>query len=85
MERLVQEYIQLLSSDQAASDKFWALEKRIRKDKEERGVTIMLQKSEAITDIAYMVNDGTITMDDLDGFSNDLKEAVKFYLARWKN
>ena len=33
MERLVKEYIELLSSDRQASDKFWALDKRIKQDK----------------------------------------------------
>ena len=33
MERLCREYVALLNSEQAASDRFWALEKRIREDK----------------------------------------------------
>ena len=32
MERLTKEYIELLSSDMQASDKFWALDKRIKDD-----------------------------------------------------
>ena len=35
MEKLNQEYIELLSGDGYASDKFWALEKRIREDKKD--------------------------------------------------
>ncbi len=34
MERLLEEYITFLRSDQSASNKFWELEKRIRQDKE---------------------------------------------------
>ena len=33
MERLVEEYVTFLRSDQSASDKFWELEKRIKQDK----------------------------------------------------
>ena len=38
MERLNKEYIRLLSSEKDASEKFWALEKRIRQDKRKPGV-----------------------------------------------
>ncbi len=39
MERLTKEYIALLSSnDKEASEKFWELEKRIKKDRKHPGV-----------------------------------------------
>ena len=38
MERLVKKYIELLSSDRQASDKFWKLDKRIKQDKRRTGV-----------------------------------------------
>ena len=38
MEKLNKEYIELLSGEGNASDKFWALEKRIRGDKKDCGV-----------------------------------------------
>ena len=60
-----------------ASDHFWTLEKRIRQDKKNLGVLIELRKSTAIWDIAYLVGDGVIKMDELEGFSEDLIDAVK--------
>lgn len=78
MERLVQEYIQLLSSNQAASEKFWKLDARIKRDKRHQGVLIDLRRSTMLYDIAALVNDGAITIADLDGFSEDLKDKVKF-------
>lgn len=33
MERIVEEYMELLGSEDQASEKFWALDERIRKDK----------------------------------------------------
>ena len=33
MERLIKEYAELLNSDKAAAEKFWALDKRIRADR----------------------------------------------------
>lgn len=37
MERLVQEYIQILSSEKAGNQKFWELEERLRADKKSPG------------------------------------------------
>lgn len=76
MAALTKEYIKLLSADGDASDKFWALEKRINKDKKRPGVTLELEKSEAIWDIAILLKDKVITMDDLADFSDELKDEV---------
>ena len=51
MERLVKEYVDLLEGSENASDKFWKLERRIRKDKKNPGVVIELRKSNMIFDI----------------------------------
>lgn len=82
MERLTKEYIDLLSGPGNASDHFWELEERIRKDKKSPGVQIEMRKSEAIWDIAAFVGRKIITMDELEGFSEDLIEAVKLILSR---
>ena len=84
MERLQQEYIALLSGPGNASDHFWELEKRIKKDRKDPGVIIELRKSEAVWDIAAFVNRGIITMDELEGLSKELIEDVKEWLERWK-
>ena len=83
MERLNKEYIALLSADDKnASDKFWELEKRIRKDKKHPGVIMEMSKSEAIWNIVDLIRLGVITYDDLSDFSDDLKQAVKLILDR---
>lgn len=46
MERLTKEYMELLSRDDAASDKFWELVKRIKADKKRVGVSVHLSRSE---------------------------------------
>ena len=48
MERLMKEYIELLSSPGKAFDHFWELEERIRTDKKNPGVLIQVRKSSAI-------------------------------------
>ena len=82
MERLVEKYITYLRSDLPASDKFWEMEKKIRKYKKSPGVLIELRKSTMLLDIAALINDGVIAVDDLEPFSEDLKEAVQFILKR---
>jgi hypothetical protein len=53
--------------------------KRIKQDKKHPGVLIKLRKS---VDIAYFVRDKVITMNELEGFSEDLIDAVKLILSR---
>ena len=82
MEDLTKKYIELLSSPGNASDHFWELEKRMKKDKRHPGVLLEMNKSDAIWDIAMLVAENVITMDDLEGFSQDLFDAVKMILSR---
>lgn len=79
MEKLNQEYINLLSGEGDASDKFWALEERIRKDKKTPGVWLELHKSETAWNLAALLLDGVITTEDIDGFSDELKESVLLF------
>ncbi len=83
MERLTKEYIELLSGDAAASDKFWELEKRIKVDKKRVGVSVHLSRSEMEYQIMELLNDGAIQMSDLAEFSEDLQEKMKFFKERW--
>ena len=82
MEKLVKEYADYLCSDLPASIKFWEMEKRIRRDRKTPGVCIELRKSDMFWDIAELINDKVISMDDLEEFSDDLKEAVVLILRR---
>lgn len=85
MAQLNKQYIALLSEeDKKASDKFWELEKRIKNDKCHPGVILEMKKSEAIWNIVYLIRLGVITFDELDDFSNDLKQTVKMLLDRNK-
>lgn len=83
MARLNKEYIALLSDDEKnASDKFWELESRIKKDKKNPGVMMQLEKSETEWNIFNLIRLGVITYDDLSDFSEDLKQSVKLLLDR---
>ncbi|MDE7310833.1 MAG: multidrug transporter [Eubacterium sp.] len=82
MEKLVKEYADYLCSDLPASTKFWNIEKRIKKDRKTPGVCIELKKSDMFWDIARLIHDKVISMEDLEEFSDDLKEAVALILRR---
>ena len=82
MERLVREYVDLLDGAENASDKFWKLEERIKKDKKHPGVMLELSKGNMIFDIVTLINSGVITTADVADFSDELKESVDFILRR---
>jgi hypothetical protein len=82
MDKLNKEYIELLNADSNASDKFWELEKRIRKDKRKPGVIIEMSKQDLIIDLVSLINDNVIGMEDLEEFSDGLKETVKIFIER---
>ena len=83
MEKLVKEYIEMLSNDdKPASEKFWTLEKRIKNDRKHPGVLIEVRKSNALYDIIRFIALDVITYDDLADFSEDLKKDIEFLLER---
>ena len=82
MERLTKKYIEILSSPGNASDHFWELEKRIKNDKKHPGVMLEMRKSEAIWDIAIFIKKNVITLNDLEGFSQELIDSVTELLNR---
>lgn len=77
IDRLNQEYMQILSEEGNPSDKFWLLEKRINQDKMCRGVVIQMRKQNLAFDLAALINDGVITFSDIQEFSDELKDVVK--------
>lgn len=78
MGRLVKEYAAMLNGEGKASDKFWDLEERIKKDKRRPGVILRLARDDMEWDLMYLILDGVITMDDLDGFSEEVRSRVDF-------
>ena len=78
MDKLNQEYIRLLSGEGLASDKFWELEKRIREDKRSVGVVADMRRSQLYSNLLSLLVNEIIREDDLDGFSEDLAETIKY-------
>ena len=82
MEKLNREYIELLSSEGNASDKFWELEKRIREDKKDSGVQCEMSRSTMHFVIMNLLSEGAITLADLADFSEDLQETMEHFYGR---
>ena len=80
MAKLCSEYIKLLSSSAPSSEKFWALDKRIYRDKHSAGVWVRMSRSEMPFIILRLLDEGTITMDDLAEFSDEMKDFVDFHI-----
>ncbi|MBS6763284.1 MAG: multidrug transporter [Clostridium sp.] len=81
IDRLNKEYIELLSEDANPSDKFWSLEERIKKDKQKTGVRAEMRRSNLIYNIISLINEGAIRFEDLEEFSDQLRETVRFFNA----
>lgn len=64
-----------------ASEKFWALKERIDEDKKCPGVMVSdMRRSTMHLEIAHPVLDGAITLNDLDGFTEDVTGYVRHCL-----
>ena len=80
MEKLLLEYEDLIRSDRNASDRFWELDERIKADKRKPGVSLEVRKSNVVYDLAKLIRDGAISVNDLADFSDDVQECVKHLL-----
>lgn len=79
MDRLNQEYIQILSGSGRASDKFWELDNRIRMDKKSVGVVADMRRSQMYPTLLSLLVNNIIQENDLDGFSEELTETLMLY------
>lgn len=77
---LCSEYIELLSSSSPGSEKFWALDKRLRHDKSSAGVSIEMSRSEMPFNILRLLDEGAITIDDLSEFSDEMRASAASHI-----
>ncbi len=82
MDKLNREYMEILSGEGSPSDKFWELEKRIRRDKKACGVQCEIKRSNQFYILMSLLDEGAIMMDDLNDFSDDLKETIGHFVKR---
>lgn len=82
MQKLNEEYIQILQKDDNPSKKFWELENRIFHDKKKVGVTIDMRRSKMYENILELLYEKAITIEDLDEFSDEFKEVIQTFMKR---
>ncbi len=82
MERLVNDYLILLQSEKNASEKLFELNNRLKQDKKSPGVIIDMRRSTTINNIVCLILDKVISLDDLEEFSDNLKETVKEFVEQ---
>lgn len=84
MDKLNQEYIEILSSSDNPADKFWELEKRIDTDKHKIGVACDMRRSKMVENIISLITEGVITIDDISEFSDNFKATVQLMIEIYK-
>ena len=83
MEKLIGQYVEILNGDSEASSRFWALEERVNRDKLSSGVLVNdMRRSTMRYEIANLLSDNVITLDDLDGFTEDIKSYARRCIGR---
>ncbi len=81
MEQLIKEYAELLNGDTSASEKFWALDKRIRADRQSLGVRVdEVTQSKLQNILTGLIIENVISEDDLQDFSEELRESTHQWL-----
>lgn len=83
MEKLIGQYVEMLNGDSEASSRFWALEERLNRDKLSSGVIANdIRRSTMHHEIANLLIDSVITLDDLDGFTEDIKSYAQHWIGQ---
>lgn len=81
IERLIKKYAELLAGNKAASERFWALDKRIRADRQSLGVRVNeVSRSKLHNILIGLIIENVISEDDLQDFSDELRESTLQWL-----
>ena len=81
--QLIDQYVEMLNGDSEASSRFWALEERLNRDKLSSGVIANdIRRRTMHSEIANLLIDSVITLDDLDGFTEDIKSYAQHWIGQ---
>ena len=82
MEKVIEEYRELLGGAEQASDKFWALDARIKRDKQNPGVLLRdVKRSNMEIHLLQLLRYEVIRPEELDGFSEELREKLSWIMG----
>ena len=83
MDKLLKQYIRLLKDEtKDPSERFWKLDERMKKDKKNPGVQMELEKQEVPYDIVRLLRLKIIKLEDIEDFSDSLKDYVNELIER---
>ncbi len=82
MERRLGEYATMIAGQGLASERFWKLQERLRKDVRKVGVRADMRRSVMDMNLWSLLHEGAITKDDLDGFSDELRHLISCDFTR---
>lgn len=81
IEKIDREYTAILSdSSRSSAERFWEVEKRIKQDRKLTGVICEMRRSMLHSNLLSLLDEGAITISDLDEFSDDLKNEINHIL-----
>lgn len=78
MEKLLNEYMTIINDEKLPSERYWELHDKIKEDSTKTGVIARNARSSMIHNILNLLQEGAITGEDLEGFSDDLIERIQF-------
>ena len=76
MQSLLDEYAAIIASNGNPSTKFWKLNARLKTDVRHVGVHAEMRRSRMHLNLSRLLYEKTITMSDLDDFSDELKMSL---------
>lgn len=82
IQRLNQEYIELLKKDSDPAENFWELNKRIQADKRKVGVIAEMRRSKLIENLVSLIHEGVICLNDLAEFSDVCQATIRELVER---
>lgn len=82
MNKLCREYADILSASGSSAERFWTIEKRIKQDRKKVGVIAEMSRSKMLFNILSLIKEDAISVEDLDGFSEKLKDTVERMTSR---
>ena len=79
--KVIEEYRELLGSEGQASEKFWALDERIKRDKRNPGVLLHdVKRSNMDIHLLQLLRYEVIRLENLDGFSEELRDKLSWIM-----
>ena len=78
MQKLLEEYVVILTKQENPSTRFWELEKRIREDKKSIGVVVDMRRSQMENIVLQLLHEEIITVDELCDFTDEFRERIEY-------